>query len=233
MSPPMDQEVMTRPSIITFSNVGFSFSKDQPLFKSLSFELEQGAFHLIAGPSGSGKSTLLRLINRLEEPLDGEILFKGRPLSSFPPAALRRSILYIQQIPAVIEGTVRENLVLPFTFKNNQDLTRPDDGRLKALLNDFLLTGVSLDDNARTLSVGQLQRLCFIRGLLLTPEILLLDEPASALDKESALTVDSVTQKLNLESGLTVLLVSHRSFKPQGVKPVILEVSNSRVKERQ
>lgn len=57
--------------------------------------------------------------------------------------------------------------MLPFTFKNNQDLTRPDDDRLKALLNDFLLTSVSLDDNAQTLSVGQLQRLCFIRGLLL------------------------------------------------------------------
>ena len=82
MSPPMGQGVMTKTPIITFSNISFSFSKDQTLFKGLSFELKQGAFHLIAGPSGSGKSTLLRLINSLEEPLDGEILFKGRPPSS-------------------------------------------------------------------------------------------------------------------------------------------------------
>lgn len=70
----MGQEVMTKTPIITFSNVSFSFSEDQPLFRGLSFELAKGAFHLIVGPSGSGKSTLLRLINRLEEPLDGEIL---------------------------------------------------------------------------------------------------------------------------------------------------------------
>ena len=221
---------MTDTAIISFSNATFSFPGKPALIRDLSFEFHSGTFYVIKGPSGVGKSTLLRLINRLEEPLRGEILFKSKPLPSYQPPLLRRSILYIQQTPTVIEGSVRDNLLLPFTFRNNKNLSRPDDRRLQTLLSDFLLNDVALEDYAHALSVGQIQRICFIRVLLLDPEILLLDEPASSLDEESSRIVESTAQKLCRDSGLTVLMVSHGSTDIQEVKPVVLQMADGQLR---
>jgi len=222
---------MAASSIIDFCRVSFAFSREAPLFTGVTLTIREGGFYLVQGPSGAGKSTFLRLINRLEEPSAGEILFKGRPLSSYSPPLLRRSVLYVQQTPSVIDASVRENLLLPFSFKNNAQLEQPEDARLKTLLADFLLQGVGLGDNALTLSLGQLQRLCFIRGLLLSPEILLLDEPTSALDRESSQVVESMVERLNRESGLTVLTVTHKDPKPGLITPLLLKVAEGQIRE--
>jgi putative ABC transport system ATP-binding protein len=207
---------------IEFSGVSFAFNPGRPLFCGLSLKLARGAFYIVRGASGSGKSTLLRLINRLEEPSEGTVFFNGLPLSEYRPPELRRSILSIQQTPVVIEGTVRENLLLPFSFKHNRKLEKPGDKTLHAQLEEMLLGGVNLEDSARNLSVGQMQRLCFIRGLLLSPEMLLLDEPASALDEESARIVEAKAENLRNASGLTVVMVSHRRFDAAKIVPLIL-----------
>ncbi|MBE9543536.1 MAG: ATP-binding cassette domain-containing protein [Proteobacteria bacterium] len=217
--------------VIEFAKLKFSFSDTRILFEDLSLKLNSGSFYLIRGPSGSGKSTFLRLINRLEEPSAGNIFFNGRRLASYSPPLLRRSILYIQQTPTAIDGTVRQNLLLGFTFKNNRDRTPPDDAALKTQLDNFLLSDIRLETNAQTLSVGQLQRLCFIRGLLLDPQVLLLDEPASALDEESSRIVENTAERMCAGSGLTVLMVSHRRFEPQQVKCNILQIAGGRVEE--
>ncbi|MBW1899753.1 MAG: ATP-binding cassette domain-containing protein, partial [Deltaproteobacteria bacterium] len=182
---------MIQKTVIQISDVSFSYHGKQALFTNISITLKKGCFYLINGPSGEGKSSFLRLINRLEDPTKGQILFNGSPLSSYHPPLLRRHILYIQQTPSVIDGSIRENLLLPYTFKSNKDLAKPDDKILLTLLKDFRLDGIRLDDHAQNLSVGQLQRLCFIRGLLLSPELILLDEPTSALDDESSRIVES------------------------------------------
>jgi len=222
---------MAAGSIIDFCNVSFAFSHEAPIFTGVTLTLRKGGFYLVQGPSGAGKSTFLRLINRLEEPLSGEILFKGRPLYSYSPPLLRRSILYVQQTPSVIDASVRENLLLPFSFKNNAHLERPGNKRLKTLLADFLLQGVGLHDNALTLSLGQLQRLCFIRGLLLSPDVLLLDEPTSALDRESGQVVETMVERLNRVSGLTVLTVTHKEPRPGLITPLLLKVAEGQIRE--
>lgn len=213
---------MTDADIVTFAGVTFRYPQGQSIFDNLSLGLERGVFYLIRGSSGAGKSTLLRLINRLEDPLRGEIFLKGRPLSSYYPPSLRRSILYIQQTPTVIDASIKENLMLPFQFKTNRDLSRPDDDKLTKFLDDFHLNGVNLNENAQNLSVGQLQRICFIRGLLLSPEILLLDEPTSALDEKSGKVVESMAERLCKESGRTVVMVSHKGFQPEAATFVVL-----------
>jgi putative ABC transport system ATP-binding protein len=224
--------LMLQQAIIQISDVSFSYPGKDALFTNISIALKKGFFYLINGPSGGGKSSLLRLINRLEDPTTGQILFNGKALSSYPPPLLRRHILYIQQTPSVIDGRVRENLLLPFTFKSNKSLTVPDDKTLLTLLKDFRLDGVRLDDHAQNLSVGQLQRLCFIRGLLLSPELILLDEPTSALDDESSQIVESKTEELCIKSDKTVLMISHKKFKPEKMIPELLHVANGCVTER-
>jgi putative ABC transport system ATP-binding protein len=217
--------------IITFSNVSFGYAGGQPLFKGLSLAFVRGRFYLVQGPSGAGKSTLLRLMSRLEEPTAGTILFRARPLPTYAPPGLRKSVLYIHQTPTVLDGSVGDNLLLPFGFASNKDRTPPDRGQLRRLLDDFLLQDIDLEDNAQALSVGQRQRVCFIRGMLLSPQVLLLDEPASALDRESSRLVEGAAARLCQESGTTVVMVSHREFGSEGLDPTLLRVEGQGIRE--
>ena len=192
------------------------------MFESLSLEVEAGRFYSVRGPSGTGKSTFLRLINRLEEPLAGTLFFQGRPYADYPPPELRSRIIYIQQTPTLVEGSIRRNLLLPFGFALHGQKPRPEDYELKAMLDEYLLSDLSLDQAAESLSVGQKQRLCLIRGLLLRPSVLLMDEPTSALDKESAVIVEKAAQDLSRQ-GITVIVVAHHWFSPLELDPVVIE----------
>lgn len=210
--------------VVSFRDLDFAFPGREPIWRGLNLDLAAGGFYLVRGPSGAGKSTLLRLLCRLEEPTAGKILFKGQNIAEISPPLLRRSMLYIQQTPTVIEGSVKDNLLLPYTFRINRDLDRPSDQDLKKLIEEFLLDGVGLDDGAGTLSVGQMQRLCFIRGLVLNPEVWLLDEPTSALDDESRRVVEAAVDRL---ADRTVILVSHQAGSGSGRPPTELLVKNN------
>jgi len=225
------QDFGIKNNLLDFKDVTFAFEGKTPLFSDLTLSIEKGAFYLVQGPSGAGKTTLLRLINRLEEPISGEIQFNGKPLDAYAPPELRRSLLYFQQTPTVVDGSVAENLLLPFSFKNNDHLTRPGQEKLKALLREVHLKDVGLDDHAMNLSVGQIQRLCLVRGLLLSPEILLLDEPTSALDRESDQSVMALIERLNVESGLTILIITHKTYGQGSVNPRYLRIEEGRIEE--
>ena len=182
-------------------------------------QVPRGAFVLLTGPSGAGKSTLLRLFCRLEEPQTGQVLLDGQDVAALPPARLRRRVSYLQQTPTVVPGSVRANLLLPFSFKAARGQTPPDDDALAALLASLAAGDIPLSQEAATLSVGQRQRLCLARALLTRPEALLLDEPTSALDPESAQAVLSAAESFCLDQGGTVILVSHAEFAPLRVTP--------------
>jgi putative ABC transport system ATP-binding protein len=222
---------MDNDNIIDFRGVTFGYPEQATLFHELSLSIRKGSFYLVKGPSGAGKTTLLRLMNRLEEPISGEVRFKGKLLDAYSPPQLRCSLLYIQQTPTVMDGSVAENLLLPFSFKNNGHLTRPGQEKLEALLREVHLKDVGLDDHAMNLSVGQIQRLCLVRGLLLSPEILLLDEPTSALDRKSAQAVMALIERLNAESGLTILTISHKTYGQGRVNPRYLRIEEGRIEE--
>ncbi len=199
-------------TILEFDNVSYTWPGGQGL-RDMQLAVPAGAFVRIVGLSGSGKSTLLRLASRLEEPSSGVIRFSGTPLADYDPPSLRRRIGFIQQTPVVVEGSVRQNLQLPYGFAANREQALPTDEQLRNWLDRLTLSGVNLEDKARSLSVGQKQRLCIIRSLLLKPDLLLMDEPTSALDRESRKIVEKMTENLN-EEGMTILLVTHSDYAP-------------------
>lgn len=216
-------------SIIQFQNISFTYPGGKTILDHVSLKLEPGRFYHLKGPSGSGKSSFLRLLIRLEEPNRGHIAFKGKSLVEFYPPHLRRAILYLPQTPVATDSTVKAFLMQPFAFKANQDLTAPDDQGLKNRLMEFQLADIRLSDHVQTLSVGQLQRLCFIRGLLLSPEVLLLDEPTSALDPESADILENHVETLCNSSRVTVIMVSHRQMRTLATDYNVLELSNGKI----
>lgn len=217
----------------TLEDVSFGYRPDHPILHHVYLSLAEGEFVLLQGPSGSGKSTLLRLLNRLLVPQAGEIFFHRQPLASYDPVRLRRRVSYLQQTPVMIEASVRENLLLPFFFKSARHSPVPSDHLLQEYLRAFLLEGVSLEDNARQLSLGQQQRLALIRSLLLRPEVLLLDEPTASLDPVSRQVVEERAEALNLEEGVTVIMISHAAYAPRRIHPRVLRLQEQRLKEVQ
>ncbi|MDD2605205.1 MAG: ABC transporter ATP-binding protein [Desulfobacteraceae bacterium] len=196
--------------LLAFDAVSFTYpGRTAPVLEDLSFEVVAGRFVSVEGPSGSGKSTLLRLACRLEAPDAGVVRFAGQPVDAMPRGLLRRRVSYVQQTPALLADSVRANLRLAFGLRVNRYLEAPGDGRLRQGLDEFLLEKISLDQPARELSVGQKQRLCLLRAMLLAPEVLLLDEPTAALDRDNARRVLEIVKGLNRHQGVTIVMVSH------------------------
>jgi len=217
---------------LALSSVHFAHEGGRPVLAGVSMSAPRGSFVLLTGPSGAGKSTLLRLFCRLEEPQQGQVLLGGQNVSGLPPTQLRRRVSYLQQTPTVIPGSVRDNLLLPFSFKAASLQPRPDDAALLALLAGLAASDVPLGQEASTLSVGQRQRLCLARALLTRPEALLLDEPTSALDPESAGAVLAAAESFCLDHGGTVVLVSHAEFRPERVAPLAFVLQGGRLEQR-
>jgi len=177
----------------------------QQVLKSISFQVRAGECLSIMGPSGSGKSALLRLLNRFDDPQQGEICFHGRPLHSLDPLEIRRRIALVLQQAVMFHGTVRENLL---RRPGGQQLS---EAALVQALEEVGLDRLFLDRNATELSGGEKQRISIARSLLGGPEILLLDEPTSALDARSLHLVADLITQLNRVRGLTLIVVTHQA----------------------
>ncbi len=200
-------EFMCIKPVIELRNIDFVYppslqAKEKPVFKGLSLKVEQGSILVVNGPSGSGKTTLLRLLSSMEEPGGGSIYFEGRDYREFDPPALRRKISMTPQIPVMLEGDTRRNLCL--------GLNKPaPDEALLSWMGRFGLEPELLGKRAESLSVGQKQRACVIRNILVDPVVLLLDEPTASIDPASSERFVKQMVRLSKERGLTLVWNSH------------------------
>lgn len=217
---------------VRFAHPTLADQAPRRILDSADLDVGRGAFVQLKGPSGAGKSTLLRLFCRLIEPQAGLVLLSGQDIRELPPTLLRRRVAYVQQTPTVAPGSVRDNLLLPFGFKAARGLPRPDDAALCAALSALAMANVPLEQEAACLSVGQRQRLCLARTLLPGPEALLLDEPVSALDPESAAAVMAAAEAFCLRGG-TVLLVSHADVAPAGLRPLAYTLAGGKLTQEE
>ena len=154
------------------------------------------------GPSGSGKSTVLRLLNRLAEPDSGTIRCRGEDVRQRDPRELRREVCLVPQLPALVEGTVADNVEFAAGFAGRE----PDVGRLLGL------SGLAPEYAGREgakLSVGEQQRVMLARALALEPRVLLLDEPTSALDEDARGAVEATLRDLCERLEIASVVVTH------------------------
>src|SRR5690348_1282014 len=136
----------------------------------------------LVGPSGAGKTSLLRLLNRLDDPTRGFVEFRGAPITSVPVRELRRRVAFVFQAPVMFPGTVEANLdTARGLCGDHPPPTTAIDALAFAGLDESFL-----DREADRLSGGEKQRVSIARALMTAPEVLLLDEPSSALDPEVA-----------------------------------------------
>ena len=162
----------------------------------------------IVGPSGSGKTTLLRALARLLPGSTGTLSLGDADSLHVPAAEWRSKVTLLPQVTSLMPGTVRDNLLLPWTLKARQGNVSPTDADLSEALARVGLAGVDLDRDTARLSVGQAARIALLRTLLTEPEVLLLDEPDASLDNDTADQVTKMTREF-AESGGAVVRVRH------------------------
>ncbi|HUQ63617.1 MAG TPA: ATP-binding cassette domain-containing protein [Acidimicrobiales bacterium] len=178
-----------------------------PIVSGFSARIPLKGLTAVVGPSGAGKTTLLRLLNRLDDPDDGTVLFEGRDVRSYDVLELRRRVQFVGQTPVTFAGTVADNVGA------NWD----------ELLSRVGLSATLGDRHADLLSVGEAQRMCLARALSRAPDCLLLDEPTSALDTSSKTAIEILVRSL-ADEGLTVVMVTHEARQAEEIADRIIEI---------
>lgn len=202
-------------SKISVKNLDFYYGKFHAL-KRINLEIPEKKVTAFIGPSGCGKSTLLRIFNRMyalypEQRAEGEVLFDGENLltSKKDVALIRAKVGMVFQKPTPFPMSIYDNIA--FGVKLFESLNRTDmDERVEwALRKAALWTEVKdkLSQSGSSLSGGQQQRLCIARGIAIKPEVILLDEPCSALDPISTAKIEELIAEWKSE--YTVIIVTH------------------------
>lgn len=205
--------------------------KDVAAVRDASLLVMPGRVLGIVGPSGAGKSTLLRLVDLLEPPDEGELLVEGEPVrfDTAKATEVRRRIGMVLQRPIPLNRSVRNNLAYALRIRGveEEESYRRVDEELKRLG----LAERSLK-NAKTLSGGEMQRLCFARATIFDPDILLLDEFAANLDPSNvALLENQLRAFVSAGGNKTVVIVTHNLFQARRLCDVIALMWDGRVVE--
>lgn len=201
---------MTMTKAIEFQSVSKKFPKSNTVaVDNVSFDVEEGEFITILGPSGCGKTTLLKMINRLYEPDDGQILMFQKDIAKQDAVALRRTIGYvIQQVGLFPHMTIEQNIaIVPKLLKwQEADIRKRVDTLLEVV-------GLSAEEYKKRypsqLSGGQQQRVGLARALVTEPKIMLLDEPFGAIDAITRTLLQDELLRIHKTLKKTFLLVTH------------------------
>ncbi len=170
-------------------------------------EVFPGEVLAIVGPSGAGKSTLLRLLNFLEVPDRGEILFENEPAGSGLPLAVRRQVTTVFQRPVLLQDSVESNVGYGLRLRQKYD----NADEIQRVLARLGLADLRKSD-ARTLSGGEAQRVALARAMVLHPKVLLLDEPTANLDPYNIGLIEAVVREMNRQERTSIILVTHNVF---------------------
>jgi tungstate transport system ATP-binding protein len=184
------------------------------MLKNINLKIEKAEVFTLIGPTGSGKTTLIRIIDMLEPPSSGILLFNGVDITNSQARQLeaRRRMSYVQQKPLVFTMNVYDNVACGLRWRQLKA------GVIKQKTEEALeLVGMSefRHRNAKTLSGGETQRVAIARALLTEPEVLLLDEPTANMDPISTAKVEEVLAHIINQRKITILMTTHNMLQGQ------------------
>ena len=207
-----EKPAVTHDVVFEAKDLDFFYGKAQAL-KQVSLEIRRNEITALIGPSGCGKSTFLRCLNRMNDLIpgtnvEGRLEFQGEDLyaSNVDAVDLRRRIGMVFQKPNPFPKSIKDNL----TFGMKVNGLKANDERVEAVLRQAALWDEvkdKLNKDAFDLSGGQQQRLCIARAIAVRPEVILMDEPCSALDPISTLAIEDLMNDLVKE--FTIVIVTH------------------------
>jgi putative ABC transport system ATP-binding protein len=189
----------------------------------VTFDVRKGEFLAIMGPSGSGKSTLLHLLGLLDTPSAGSYHFNGKNVTSFSGDELaflrNKEIGFIfQAFNLLSRTTVLENVKLPLYYSDIPEYEW--DAKARAAVESVGL-GSRMDHKQAELSGGERQRVAIARALVTDPEVIFADEPTGNLDSKSGKNVMGIIQRLNVDHGKTIVLITHETSTAEHAERII------------
>ena len=191
--------------IIKISNLNKNYEGKEVL-KNINLEIREGEIFAVIGPSGAGKTTLLRIINLLDKPTSGKILFNGIDCDDCDRLKTRRSMVLLFQDTAVISGSVYDNVSYGLKVRG---FDKPEmQEKVSTALKRMGIPGCEERD-AKSLSGGEKQRMAFARATVFDPNVLLLDEPTANLDPQNVSLVENIIKKI-AENKTTIIMSTHR-----------------------
>lgn len=194
--------------MLQFSQLSYQID-DRILVNHITGQINDHEFIVMTGQSGSGKSLLLKLLASLLPISQGQITLNGKSMNELTPAVWRSQVAYIAQMGEMIEGSVLDNLNLPFTFDYYKS-KQIDVAWNKQQLVSLGKTAQFLQQDSRNLSGGEKQLVNLLRTLQLNPLFILLDEPTASLDNTTTLKVEElIKQWYQTNPNVTVVWVSH------------------------
>jgi ATP-binding cassette subfamily B multidrug efflux pump len=211
MDPERPSPVKTIRGDVVFDQVGFRYrSGHLAILSKISFSVASGQTVGIVGPTGSGKTTLCRLISRLFDATEGRLLIDGADIRQIPLETLRSHMAVVPQDAFLFSGSIRDNLCFGKEDASDEEIIR---AARAAHLHDTIMQfphefDSLIGEKGVTLSGGQKQRLALARALLVSAPILILDDPLSQVDTETAAAILASIRDLSLER--TTVIVSHR-----------------------
>lgn len=210
-------------TLFKLEDVSFSYDRADAVLSGINLTVNKHDLLVVKGESGAGKSTFLKLFNRFCDNDGGTILFHDRDIRDYKIDEIRKSVIYLPQLPYLIDGSVEDNLRFPFAFQIHKDMEYDPQKAGEWL--DYFQLNISPSNSSLRLSIGQKQRISLIRAMLLEPEIILLDEPGSALDVLNKRLIEQKIESLVGSSEITAIMVTHSevSFSHGGYRELVLE----------
>src|SRR5262245_40865657 len=216
---------------IVFNQVSFDYGNGRKVLDDVSFSIAPGQRVALVGPSGSGKSTIASLLLRFYDARSGEIMVDGVDIRRYSRESLRREIGIVLQDSILFGASISENIAYG---KPNASMEEVVEAARQAYAHDFIASlpegyDTIIGERGATLSGGQRQRICLARAIIKRPSALILDEPTSAVDAESAVLIHDTLERLR--QGKTTLVIAHH-FAAMEKFDLILVLKNGGVIEQ-
>jgi len=199
------------------------------VLKDINFKVQSGEIFVLVGPNGAGKTTLLRILDLLEEPSSGTVLFDGTQMnynSAKHRLALRRRIGIVFQQTVLFNMSVFENVAYGLKVKGESDKSIKQ--RVKEALELVQLHGFE-QKNALALSGGEAQRVALAQALVIEPELLLLDEPTANLDPRNVSIVEEALSRVNREKKTTMIMATHNMLQAENLAQRVAAFNEGRI----
>lgn len=204
------EEPMSVISSLEAREISFSYVKDEPILKHISFEINAGDTLAIVGPTGSGKTTLMNLVTRFYTPDAGRILINGKDIQSIDSGWIRDRIAIVTQDPFLFSESIRENIL-----HGSKALSESELEQVVAASNckdfvDKLPQGMDtiLSEGAASISSGERQLISIARAFARNPDLIILDEATSYIDSQTEQKIQKAL--VNLMTGRTAIIIAHR-----------------------
>jgi putative ABC transport system ATP-binding protein len=197
------------------------------LFRHIEFEIHTGDRLALVGATGSGKSLILRALALLDPVDQGEVSWCGRPIADSEVPDYRGRVMYLQQQSPILEGSVEDNLNLPFQLQLRHGGSLPKE-QVDRLLESLGRDSSFLTNRTANLSGGERQLVAVMRALLAAPSLLLLDEPSAALDPQATLMLEALIDSWHAEAPTerAYVWVSHDAAQAQRVGQRFIHLAN-------